>query len=114
MSSGWRSALRYPVILNLIFVNLLFTIAFTGMENIFPLFAQHFFGWGASQIGYIFTYVGVIVVIMQGGLVRTLVKSFTEQRIMLAGLLILCAGLPFYFFPQKRRLRQPSKAPVAV
>ncbi len=32
----------------------------------------------------------------------------------LAGLLILCAGLPFYFFPQKLRRRQASEAPVSV
>jgi DHA1 family tetracycline resistance protein-like MFS transporter len=91
--AGWGAAKRSPAILNLVFVNLLFTIAFTGMENIFALFGQRYFNWGASQIGYIFTYVGVIVVIMQGGLVRTLVKSFSEQRVLLGGLVILAAGL---------------------
>jgi MFS transporter, DHA1 family, tetracycline resistance protein len=91
--AGWRSAKQYPAILNLVFVNLLFTVAFTGMENIFPLFGQHYFSWGASQIGYIFTFVGVIIVIMQGGLVRTLVRSFRERRVLLGGLIVLAVGL---------------------
>lgn len=91
--SGWRSALRYPAVLRLIVINLLVTLAFTAMESVFALFAQHNFGWTAVQIGYIFTYVGVIVVIMQGGLVGQLVKRFGEQRLMLAGLVFLAVGL---------------------
>ena len=91
--SGWRSALRYPAVLRLIAINLLVTLAFTAMESVFALFAQHNFGWTAVQIGYIFTYVGVIVVIMQGGLVGQLVKRFGEQRLMLAGLALLAVGL---------------------
>jgi MFS family permease len=70
------------------------------MENIFPLFGQHYFSWGAPQIGYIFTYVGVVIVIMQGGLVRTLVKSFTERRVMVGGLIVLAAGLVLLAFSQ--------------
>ncbi len=85
--------LRYPVVTRLILINLIFTIAFTAMEAIFPLFTQHTFGWGASQNGYIFTYVGFIIVIMQGGLVGQLVKHWKEQAIMIAGLVMLAAGL---------------------
>ena len=33
-------------------------------------------GWGASQNGYVFTYIGVIIVIMQGGVVAQLVKRW--------------------------------------
>ena len=85
----WRS----PVVTRLIAINLIFTIAFTAMEAIFPLFTQHTFGWGASQNGYVFTYVGFIIVIMQGGLVGQLVKRWQEQAIMLVGLVMLAAGL---------------------
>src|SRR5690242_19538761 len=70
---GWRS-LRYPAVARLVCINLLFTIAFTAMETVFPLFSQRVFGWTAEQNGYIFTYVGVVIVIMQGGLVGQLVK----------------------------------------
>lgn len=90
---GWRNALRDPIIARLVGINLLFTAAFTAMEALFPLFAQHSFGWGAMQTGYIFTYVGVIIVIMQGGLVGLLVKRWGEQRILQIGLVMLAAGL---------------------
>jgi multidrug resistance protein len=91
--SGWRNAARYPSVLGMVLVNLLYTIAFTGMEAIFALFTQHTFGWGASQNGYIFTYIGVIVVIMQGGLVGRLVKRWQESGVLLAGLVLMAVGL---------------------
>jgi multidrug resistance protein len=91
--SGWRNAVRYPSVLGMVLVNLLYTIAFTGMEAIFALFTQHTFGWGASQNGYIFTYIGVIVVIMQGGLVGRLVKRWREPGVLLAGLVLMAVGL---------------------
>ncbi len=91
--SGWRNAARYPSVLGMVLVNLLYTIAFTGMEAIFALFTQHTFGWGASQNGYIFTYIGVIVVIMQGGLVGRLVKRWQESGVLLAGLVLMAIGL---------------------
>ncbi|HYK85225.1 MAG TPA: MFS transporter, partial [Ktedonobacteraceae bacterium] len=47
--AGWRQALRYPVVARLVLINLLFTVAFTAMEAVFPLFTQHTFGWGAAQ-----------------------------------------------------------------
>ncbi len=91
--SGWGKATRHKAILSLVLVNLLFTLAFTGMEAVFPLLTQKNFGWSALQNGYIFTYVGVIIVLMQGGLVRQLVKRFGERNLMLAGLALLGLGL---------------------
>jgi multidrug resistance protein len=91
--SGWRNAVRHPSVLGLVLVNLLYTIAFTGMETIFPLFTQHTFGWGTSQNGYLFTYIGFIIVIMQGGLVGQLVKRWRESRVLVAGLLLMTIGL---------------------
>lgn len=91
--SCWHNALRQKTIARLVSINFLFTIAFTGMETIFALFSQHTFGWGAVQNGYIFTYIGVLIVIMQGGLVGRLVKRWNEQRVMIGGLVLLGIGL---------------------
>lgn len=87
------SVLHIPSIANLIIVNLLFTMAFSGMEAVYALFTQHVFGWKSVQNGYLFTYVGILVVVMQGGLIGQLSKRFKPQYIMYAGLLILTTGL---------------------
>ena len=91
--SGWGQALRRPAIARLVAINLLYTVAFTGMEAVFVLLTQRTFGWTAQQNGYLFAYIGVIVVLMQGGLVGRLVQWLGEQWLMIAGLLQLAAGL---------------------
>jgi DHA1 family tetracycline resistance protein-like MFS transporter len=91
--SGWGKVVHNRAIVSLVLVNLFYTLAFTGMEAVFPLLTQKNFGWGATQNGYIFTYIGVLVVLMQGGLVRQLVKRLGERNLMLCGLVLLGAGL---------------------
>ncbi|HVB76141.1 MAG TPA: MFS transporter [Ktedonobacteraceae bacterium] len=91
--AGWRYAMKSGALARLIAVNLLFTVAFTAMETVFPLFTQHTFGWTAMQNGYIFTYVGIIIVIMQGGLVGRLVKYAGERGLAIGGMAMLATGL---------------------
>ncbi len=91
--SGWGKVIRRREIASLVLVNLLYTLAFSGMEAVFALLTQRNFGWSATQNGYIFTYIGVIVVLMQGGLVRQLVRRWGERNLMLAGLVLLGLGL---------------------
>jgi MFS family permease len=93
MFGGWSKAFRNAAVARLVLINLLYTVAFTGMETVFALFTQHTFGWTAMQNGLLFTYIGVIVVVMQGGLVGLLVKWMGEQRLLLVGLLLLAGGL---------------------
>ena len=96
-ASGWRQARGRPAIVRLVAINLLFTVAFSGMEAVFAIFAQHEYRWTTRQAalatGYLFTYVGVIVVIMQGGLVGRLARRFGEARVLVAGLALLALGL---------------------
>lgn len=93
LPAGLGRLLRNSAITRLIVINLLFTIAFTAMEAVYPLFSQHTFGWTAKENGYIFTYVGIIIVLMQGGLVGQLVKRFGERKLLIAGLVVLAIGL---------------------
>lgn len=91
--AGWGKVIHHKAIISLVLVNLFYTLAFTGMEAVFPLLTQKNFGWTATQNGYVFTYVGVLIVLMQGGLVRQLVKRWGERYLMLSGLVLLGFGL---------------------
>ena len=93
LPAGLGQLLRNTTLTRLIVINLLFTIAFTAMEAVFALFSQHMFGWTAKENGYIYTYVGLIIVLMQGGLVGQLVKRFGERKLLIAGLVMLAIGL---------------------
>lgn len=91
--AGLLETLRSPAVARLIAVNLLYTLAFTAMEAMFPLFSQREFGWGATQNAYVFVFVGVIMVIVQGGLVGRLSKLWGVQTLLVIGLALLAAGL---------------------
>lgn len=91
--AGLMETLRQPAMARLLVINLLYTLAFTAMEAMYPLFSQRAFGWGATQNAYIFVYVGVIMVIVQGGLIGRLAKMWGAQRLLVVGLALLAAGL---------------------
>ncbi|MGH2501664.1 MAG: MFS transporter, partial [Ktedonobacterales bacterium] len=91
--AGLLATFRSPAVARLIAVNLLYTLAFTAMEAMYPLFSQRVFGWGATQNAYMFVFVGVIMVIVQGGLVGRLAKLWGTQTLLLIGLALLAAGL---------------------
>lgn len=112
--TGWQRGLRTPIVIRLILVNLLFTIAFTSMETIFPLFSQQKFGWGSTQNAYVFTYIGIIVIIMQGGLVGRLVKRWDEQKVMFAGLILLACGLVVLAFSYQLALMLVSLGLLSI
>jgi MFS transporter, DHA1 family, tetracycline resistance protein len=85
--------LRRPVLAPLILIFFLVILAFAGMESTFALWATEQFGWGPRQVGYIFTYVGVLSAILQGGLIGRLAQHFGEARLLLCGLALIGCGL---------------------
>lgn len=91
--AGLAETARRPAIARLLWISLLYSVAFTAMEAMYPLFSQHVFGWTATQNAYIFVYVGVIMVIVQGGLVGQLAKRWGTQGLLIAGLALLAVGL---------------------
>ncbi|MDY6803000.1 MAG: MFS transporter [Cyanobacteriota bacterium] len=79
----------------LLFVSILFLVgaAFSGIESVFTLWTERELGWGPEQNGYLFMFIGIVGVLIQGGLIGTLTKRFEESRLMIFGLLCLGMGL---------------------
>jgi DHA1 family tetracycline resistance protein-like MFS transporter len=51
------------------------------------------FGYDAQHNGYLFAYVGLIAVVIQGGLIGRLVKRFGELPLVIVGALFFAASL---------------------
>jgi DHA1 family tetracycline resistance protein-like MFS transporter len=88
-----RAALGRTILARLLVIFFLAILAFAGMEATFALWAMAQFGWGPAQIGYVFAYVGILSAVMQGGLIGRLTARFGEERLLLAGLVSIAAGL---------------------
>tara|TARA_B100000700_G_scaffold26926_1_gene25800 strand:- start:431 stop:994 length:564 start_codon:yes stop_codon:yes gene_type:complete len=63
-------------------------ILFTGME-----ISKGGLGFDATMNGYLFAYVGLVGVIVQGGLIRPLSKRFNNKYLMLLGIILTGLGL---------------------
>ncbi len=66
---------------------------FSMMEATLALFCQQRFGFGVRQTSWLFVFVGVILVIVQGGLLGRLVKRYGERSLILSGIVLMAAGL---------------------
>jgi multidrug resistance protein len=88
-----RAALARPHLPLLLLIGFLIVAAFSGYESTFALFAEQSYGFHASSIGYIFAFVGVVLVIVQGLLVGRAVKALGEHHIVPASLAIVAVGL---------------------
>ncbi|HEX8889589.1 MAG TPA: MFS transporter [Pyrinomonadaceae bacterium] len=71
----------------------LFVTAFSIMTTSFALFTMYRFGYDAAHNGYLFMYVGILGVIIQGGLIGRLVKAFGELPLVITGALLFAASL---------------------
>jgi DHA1 family tetracycline resistance protein-like MFS transporter len=69
------------------------SVAFAGMESSFALWTYARFGWGPEQVGYTFGMVGIVLVIVQGGLIGPLTRRFGEARTLLGGTISIALGL---------------------
>ncbi|MFN8444894.1 MAG: MFS transporter [Caldilineaceae bacterium] len=67
--------------------------AFGGFENVIPLFTVSRLGLNASGNALIFVFVGLLVTIVQGGLIGKWSRRYGERNLILAGLALLAIAL---------------------
>ena len=91
--SNLLDALHHPSIGRLLAATFLSTLAFVAMEATFALLGEARLGLDASRLGFVFAYVGVVMVIVQGGLVGRLAPRFGERKLATAGALVMAASL---------------------
>jgi len=70
-----------------------FIAAFAGMEFTLTFLAKDRFGYKARDQGFIFLFIGIIIVIVQGGLVRRLAPKYGERKLASVGLMLVVPGL---------------------
>ena len=68
------------------FVYLIYMLAFSGMEFTLTFLAVERFNFSPAQNGGMFVYIGLILVLVQGGIVRRLAYPIGEKRLAIAGL----------------------------
>src|SRR5262245_9459660 len=86
-------SLKDPKLGFVLTIYFLFIVAFSIMTTSFSLYTMFRFGYDAQHNGYLFAYVGLIAVVIQGGLIGWLVKRFGELPLVIFGALCFAISL---------------------
>ena len=88
---------KQPRLAFVLTIYFLFVVSFSIMTTSFSLYTMFRFGYDAQHTGYLFAYVGIIAVIIQGGLIGRLVKRFGELPLIVVG--ALCFAISLFAVP---------------
>jgi multidrug resistance protein len=84
---------RAQFITMLMFANFFSTMGFASIHLLFSLFCGDHLHYSRAQMSFAFAFMGVIGVVIQGGLLRRLLKRDIEKQLAVTGALILAFGL---------------------
>lgn len=88
-----RRAARNRPVAALMLLFFLVILSFASMESTLGLFVEERYGFGFFETAWLFAFLGVVMVVIQGGLLGRLAKRFGERRLMLAGIACMVVGL---------------------
>ena len=93
--SRFAPVLRKPVLVQLLAISFFTMAAFVMMESVIGLYLNRrdTFNFGEREVGYFFGFIGVVIIIVQGGLIGRLTKRFGEWPLAVAGTLLVSLGM---------------------
>ncbi len=104
-AGSFSHIMRRPLLAPMVLMGFLVFFAMTNFETTFPLWADAGFYWGPQQVGFMFMYLGFVVMVTQLFIVGRLAPLFGEGRLLqfavcsyIFGLLFM-ATVPFSFEP---------------
>src|SRR5690606_32446954 len=77
-------------------VSFLYNLGHTVYPSVFVLWAGYVLDWGAKEVGFALAIVGVANVVVQGGIVRPLVRRLGACRAMAIGAVAGTLGFTLY------------------
>jgi len=90
--AGLVRAATTPRLFALMLMYFVVTFGFANLESTFSFFLNRQFRYSMSDIGLLFAYIGVVMVVVQGGLVRRLVPRVGERSLIVTGTLLMAAA----------------------
>jgi DHA1 family tetracycline resistance protein-like MFS transporter len=85
--------LRRPAMRRMLAVDFIYWFAVSIFQTTFALFAARRFDFNASRTGYFLAAFGVMGAVIQGGLIRPIVKRTGDKAMFIAGIVFSIAGL---------------------
>ena len=83
-----KNPILFPFFLLIFFIY----IAFAGMEGTIAVWTKETFKWGPREVGFVMLLAGICQIIVQGGLLRILIKKFDEVKLISTGFISFILG----------------------
>lgn len=87
---------RYPIVLGLVFPNVLIMIASFATQSTWTFYCMEKYGWSEKMVGLSLGFVGVMAAVVQGGLTRALIPKLGNYRSISIGLILYGIGFVLY------------------
>ena len=84
---------KYHFVLKLMVPLFLLYLASHAVQSNWPYYTKYKFGWDEKTIGLSLTVVGIMVAIVQGGLIRVIVPKLGNRRAIQWGFFLYAAGM---------------------
>ncbi|MFB0907886.1 MAG: TCR/Tet family MFS transporter [Spirosomataceae bacterium] len=84
---------KYPMIIALVASLFLVTVGSFAVQGTWTFYTMEKFSWSEWQVGLSLGFVGLMVAIVQGGLIRVIIPKLGQERALFFGLIITSFGL---------------------
>lgn len=89
---------KYPAVAGLILSLVLVYISVHAVQSTWTFYNIEKFGWSEKLIGYSLGFVGLVIALVQGGLIRIVIPRLGNERSVYIGLLFYSLGFLLYGF----------------
>ncbi|MEO6915050.1 MAG: TCR/Tet family MFS transporter, partial [Chitinophagaceae bacterium] len=92
---------KYPAVTGLVASLVLIYVASHAVQSTWPYYNMEKFDWNEAMVGYSLGFVGIMVAIIQGGLIRVIIPKLGNEKSVYAGLICYAVGLILFAFATK-------------
>jgi DHA1 family tetracycline resistance protein-like MFS transporter len=89
---------KYKSVIGLALSLFLIYFAAQAVQSVWTYYTIKKFGWSNDLVGYSLAFVGLMIAIVQGGLIRIILPKLGNERSIWVGLLLYAGGLAFFAF----------------
>ncbi len=89
---GLLDSLKKPLLGLTLLILFIVTLSFSTIPVIVPLLSIDFFDFNSLQLSYVFIYIGLIQIVMQGFLIDLFYKRLGEEKLIALGPILMATG----------------------
>ena len=109
-----RAAFQRPRVGPFLSTRLVFSLAFSTFQTVFPLWALNRLRLEVDQTAYILAYVGILVALVQGVAISRLTQRFEENRLIFSAVVLMAFSLGAWAFTPNVVVLLIILAPLAL